>query len=257
MSGYRLCRVDMAEKPYYIENIGINIFSLEELCYYIVNDTALLDETIMNKTLTEWLSTELKLVQLSQTLDKLLSEGCSMADFAVPILREDGYLSYNELQNFRALLVKLGEESREIRLKKKADALVKCDKLSGAIAVYRKVLELPGLHVKDSFIAVLYHNMGVAYIRLLQYREALECFEKALKLAYTRPYLKAYLLAFALCKPKEKYEAKLEELGVDEKTKKEVEEELRESYGGQSETPRNMDHYLDGLTRSYHKAADL
>ena len=41
MSGYILCQVKKAEKPFYIENISTNIYSIEELCYYPVSYTHL------------------------------------------------------------------------------------------------------------------------------------------------------------------------------------------------------------------------
>ena len=35
VSGYILCQTGRAEAPYFIENISMNIYSLEELCYYL------------------------------------------------------------------------------------------------------------------------------------------------------------------------------------------------------------------------------
>ena len=46
MSGYILCQVKKAEKPFYIENISTNIYSIEELCYYLSNNLYLIDYTI-------------------------------------------------------------------------------------------------------------------------------------------------------------------------------------------------------------------
>ena len=42
MAGVILSRSKYAEKPYYITNMSINIYSLEELCYYIYNNICLL-----------------------------------------------------------------------------------------------------------------------------------------------------------------------------------------------------------------------
>ena len=47
MSGYVLCQVKKAERPYYIENISTNIYSIEELCFYLYNNIYLLDSTIL------------------------------------------------------------------------------------------------------------------------------------------------------------------------------------------------------------------
>ena len=48
MSSYYLCRTECAEKPFYIESIGRNIYSLEELCYYFSQYIYLIDESVMN-----------------------------------------------------------------------------------------------------------------------------------------------------------------------------------------------------------------
>ncbi len=45
MSGYILCQVKKAEKPFYIENISTNIYSIEELCYYLYNNLYLVDSS--------------------------------------------------------------------------------------------------------------------------------------------------------------------------------------------------------------------
>ena len=37
-----LCSQQLAAMPYYIENVSLNVYSLDELCYYIRNNTCLL-----------------------------------------------------------------------------------------------------------------------------------------------------------------------------------------------------------------------
>ena len=34
MSGYILCQTKKADKPFFVESINTNIYSLEELCYF-------------------------------------------------------------------------------------------------------------------------------------------------------------------------------------------------------------------------------
>ena len=36
MSGYILCQTKKADKPFFVESINTNIYSLEELCYFQV-----------------------------------------------------------------------------------------------------------------------------------------------------------------------------------------------------------------------------
>ena len=49
MSGYILCQVRKAEKPFFIENISTNIYSIEELCYYFYNNLYLIDSSLINQ----------------------------------------------------------------------------------------------------------------------------------------------------------------------------------------------------------------
>ena len=55
MSGYILCQIKKAERPYFIENISTNIYSIEELCYYFCNNLYLIDYTIVNERLCRWI----------------------------------------------------------------------------------------------------------------------------------------------------------------------------------------------------------
>lgn len=74
MSGYILCQVKRAKNPYYISNISTNIYSIEELCYYLYHNIYLLDETIINEQLLVWMKEELHLRRLYQRLYVLLEE---------------------------------------------------------------------------------------------------------------------------------------------------------------------------------------
>ena len=61
MSGYILCQTEKAAVPYYIESISTNIYTLEELCYYLYHNLYLVDDTILNEGLCVWIEKELKL----------------------------------------------------------------------------------------------------------------------------------------------------------------------------------------------------
>lgn len=59
MSGYILCQIK-AQHPCYIESISLNIYSIEELCYFLFyNLLYLLDDSILNTELCDWIRDEL------------------------------------------------------------------------------------------------------------------------------------------------------------------------------------------------------
>ena len=53
-----LCEKPLAALPYYIENLSLNIYSAEELCYYIENNVYLLEQDFMDDELIEWIGKE-------------------------------------------------------------------------------------------------------------------------------------------------------------------------------------------------------
>ena len=81
MSGYILCQVKRARLPYYIENISTNIYSIEELCFYLYHNIYLLDSTILNEELCFWIRDELGLKKLAQKLYSLLDDEVKLGRF--------------------------------------------------------------------------------------------------------------------------------------------------------------------------------
>lgn len=82
---YDLCLLPQAKKPYYIENIRTNIYSLEELCFYLYNNACLIDETLMNERLLDWLRDELGLKKLYRQLYEQLEKKDGAGFFILPI----------------------------------------------------------------------------------------------------------------------------------------------------------------------------
>ena len=46
---YILCKTKRSEIPFYIENISVNIYSIEELCFYLYHNIYVVDESILNE----------------------------------------------------------------------------------------------------------------------------------------------------------------------------------------------------------------
>ena len=96
MSGYHLCQVKKARHPYFIESISTNIFTIEELCFYLEKNIYLLDQTIINEKLLDWIRDELGLVRLYRKLYEQLENEETIGNFILPIFKEIGYLSHDE-----------------------------------------------------------------------------------------------------------------------------------------------------------------
>jgi len=84
MSGYILCQTKKAQRPYFIENISMNIYSIEELCYYLHHNLYLADHTVFNEELCNWLRDELELVHLAAKLKQNLERNVSVEEMIYP-----------------------------------------------------------------------------------------------------------------------------------------------------------------------------
>ena len=66
MSGYILCHEKKAARPYYIEAVGIRIWTIEELCYYVSSYVWLLDSGFFCEDLCDWVDRQLLMPRLCQ-----------------------------------------------------------------------------------------------------------------------------------------------------------------------------------------------
>ena len=68
MGSLILCHRKKAKQPYEISRVHMRIYTIEELCYYICNNLYLIDYTIINRQLCNWIDTELDMKELADKL---------------------------------------------------------------------------------------------------------------------------------------------------------------------------------------------
>lgn len=272
---YILCRTKPADTPFYIENISTNIYSLEELCFYLYNNLYLVDETILNGKLCDWIQDELGLSALSKKVRTLLEQKTSVGDILVPIFREIYYLTHEEMRIFSAKLEQYEAQPERVRMKMKADYLYGNEKYRNALNIYKSSLKLQTEDETGSqFKGSVYYNMGCAYARLFELSEARECFKTAYELLHSNKVLTGYLTAVCLADGEDQMMKTAESLGVDPHTVEQIREkieEAKESFDESAGAARyqelknrmengelrsyetGMKDYLKELTDSYHK----
>ncbi len=172
-----LCKVPLAGTPYYIDSVGINIYSLEELSFIAFYHTELLNEDLISTDFTEWVGKELKLPSLKRELDDLLAEGTAFHIFLGRVLRESGYLTDHELKiSMDKLALMENKSEAEIR-KIRGDRMFKIGRYSDAIIEYTSILEdRKKLKISNVTEGELFYNLGVSYARMFFFEEALVCF---------------------------------------------------------------------------------
>lgn len=183
MSGMILCRSREAKKPYLIENMGIRIYSLEELCYYIYNHIYVIGNDFIDGSLIEFIREETGETILADRLSVLLAQHAGLAELVVTILKYVDYYNIGEIEEIRGILETLHTQNVYERLKARADSFLGSQHYYSAIRNYRKIIEgQRDLSLTGLFYAKVYHNTGVAYARMFLYRQAAGYFEQAYKI---------------------------------------------------------------------------
>ena len=216
MGSYYLCETARARYPYYVESIGIYIWSIEELCFYMKENIYLLDETILNERLAKWIQKELGLKKLGSEIRRALEEKRTAADIVMPIFERCGYLTETELILFQEELQQIQIEPRDVRKKMKADYLVNYGMYVRAIEEYQNILRqrVPG-RLQVQFYATVLENMATAYARLFRFEEAANCLWESYNTLKSRKVYEKYLRILPLFMSETRYRERLAGIRAD------------------------------------------
>lgn len=177
MSELILCTGRIASLPYYLENAELNIYSLEELCYYVSHNLYALDRDLMTEELISFIEHELGETELASKLRQVRRGEDSVYQFFMTILLGSGYLSKKELQECDQVLKSLRNKSEFECRKIRADHYLARELFARAITEYRTLLDSDaGRRESKETVGNVWHNLGCAYAGLFLFAEAEECF---------------------------------------------------------------------------------
>lgn len=204
-----LCVGNYAKNAYYIDAFCQGVYCLEELCYCLKEYTYLVDGSIMDKGLADWIREECGCPDLAGELHEFIKRGASLTVFVMTVLEYTGYLDSGEAQMVERLLKNNSNLTEEERSKSHADFLLENGKYEKAAAEY-KALAGRTREENPALCAKALHNLGVVYARQFLYEQAAKMFDEAYRigregisrlhyLAAMRMYLQEqdYILLFA------------------------------------------------------------
>lgn len=172
-----LCGRELASIPYYIETISLNVYSLEELCYYLKEYIDLVEISFVDEELIRWIEAELKMTELSARLSEIREGGSGLLEFVSAIAESCNYCTPEEIHKMREKLA-VFEDKTEIECKKiRADRLLEKKCYQAAIIAYKKLLGHP--EAAGTFAGDICHNLGTAYAGLFLFEDAAACYKKA------------------------------------------------------------------------------
>ncbi len=192
-----LCNESIAKIPYFIEDMSINVYSLEELCYYIENNSYLLESDFVNESLITWIEKEANYPELADSLRKIVRKNGRLSRCVRAILVASGYCSQTQVLDLSDVISEMEEKSDFECRKIRADHLLEKEKYLNSIYEYKRLLDSED-KTKSNHIMLgsIWHNLGTAYARLFLFEEAKQCYKKAYGLNQNMESLKACLFTF-------------------------------------------------------------
>lgn len=203
MSELWICREQTAKKPFRLKTAGVDIWTIEELCFYLYQNAEHPDEDVMDEALIVWIGEELGLRELALTLRREQRKGRDELWCVWFLLKEGGMYADEELTEIRSACLALENKDEFERRKLKADRLLQNKKYVRSIQEYHRLIEMGEGGSSSELEGDIWHNLGVAHAGLFLFPEAAECFLKAYKKNMRRESLQAYEDALELAEAAE------------------------------------------------------
>lgn len=189
-----LCVGCYAKTPYLIKNSEINVYSIEELCYYFMENLQILDQDIMAMDLVAWIREECALGEMADELEILVRKNVSVPVFVTTLLERSAIYNESLIKQAERVLKEQSALSPFERWKKKAEQNYQAGKFHQAQMIYTKLLEETSeedVNIK----AALYYNIAAIYAMNFDYDEAAEYYKLSYELVQSKRARIAYILA--------------------------------------------------------------
>lgn len=228
MGSLILCHRKRAKHPYEIARIHMHIYTIEELCYYFCNHLYLVDYTIINRKLCDWLEGELELYDLAAELNGILDQNAPAEQFVLAVLSHASIYSAAEITKIHNVLEHLKNQNEVEREKYKADNLLNSGENASAILVYQSIVNKEwDDSVGEDFYGKVYACLGEAYGMMFLYEEAARMYGKAFEICKEPGLLKAYLYCCRRYLPEAKYVRMLASEPIYQRIESEIKEAVR------------------------------
>ncbi len=215
-----LCHEKKAEKPFYLKEFDLKIYTIEELCYCLYKNVHMLDRHIMKEQLCMFLQKELGFEHLAMELRHMIETKQGLEKFVLAILEESGFFREQELQSIGRELQEIEGKSSLFRKKARGDYYLEHEKYSKALLEYQQILETEFGECKAETVTEdislgdrelleyksgVLHNIGTVYARLFSFEMAARYFYRAYEITKDSESLEGYLIALHMYLPRDEY----------------------------------------------------
>ncbi len=224
------CSSRLAKNPYYFRVTDTNVYSIEEVCYYIRNNIYIMQKELFNHDFAIWLREELNMEDVAYKMEKLINGHNSLKDIVVTLCCSCDYYEEREIHE----LIKIMDETQNLPIRKrqkiKADNYLRCNLYEKAIEEYNNILKSDNMLAADIFeYGTIYHNIGVAYAGLGIFNKAADYFSQAYEKGKNKESLREYIYSLLLGGDNDRYELVCKQFDITEKEKEIIKRDFDET----------------------------
>ena len=212
-----LCLGTLSTTPYFLSGLGVNIYSMDELCYYLCINAYILDNDLIDVRLCDYIRDNLEMPQLAAKLRKMIKEKKTLGEMVTTILVDTHYCNDDEIAKIKQILVDNASLSFAAKRKVRGDNLLCANKYPRAIEEYQYVLSVLNKEEEPELYSSILHNVGCAYSMMFLLDKAADYFKQAYSIDESRESLIMYLICLRLTKKKEEYDRIVVKNGYDER----------------------------------------
>ena len=224
-----VCSPKQAETPFTFLNTKVEIYTYEELCFYIYNNTVLISRSALSDKLFEWIRDEICMPQLAERLTALANKTSFVQELLVEILSAGDYYSIEEVKTYAAAWQKYRKLSPLQREKLKADGYLGYRRFIRASIIYDGIIEQEAEIQDREFLGNVYHNRAVAAANNLDVDDAKKFFLKAYDLNSNQESLKGYFYVVSATEDITTLKNEVHKMGLSERYFEDIMMEIGDS----------------------------
>lgn len=174
------CRRETVSHPFFIENLGVHVYTSQELCYAIYNHPLLALDGFIDQNLVDFIREELDMGYTALKMERFMKSGENQDELLFLFLQDCDYYTTAEINRLRQKVAALRKLPPLEYAKQKADYLFGFKQYGRAIAGYEKILEsYLTRKADDAFLGRVWNNLGACYARIFQFDKALNAYDNA------------------------------------------------------------------------------
>ena len=224
-----VCTTKQAETPFTFLNTKVEIYTYEELCFYIYNNTVLISKSALSDRLWTWIRDELDMPQLADRLVGLANKTPFVQDLLVEILNAGEYYTPEEAKTYAAAWQKYRKLSPIQREKLKADGYLGYRRFIRASIIYDGIIQQEAEIQDREFLGNVYHNRAVAAANNLDTEDAKKFFLKAYDLNGNQESLKSYFYVVSATEDIMTLKSEVHKMGLSERYFEDIMMEIGDS----------------------------